>query len=149
MAEYYHRLKKEQAWDEVLATSHAFVYSIVLCGRLCFVIGGLFLNRRLDCRLFRLFLIEELQSEGNDLGVILRFALVLVLVGPESPLEVNEAALLEVLLGDLAQLAPGLHVHPLGRFLAFAVALPALGNAQAEVSHLLAAGCEAALRVLA
>jgi hypothetical protein len=60
-----------------------------------------------------------LQGQGNDLGIVLGLAaLILILLRLEPSFEIDQAALLEVFLADLSKPAPGFDVDPFGVFLA-------------------------------
>src|SRR5574340_229688 len=62
--------------------------------------------------------VQELESAGYDLGEVFRLAaLVFVFVRLQSALDVDEAALLQILLADFGQLSPHLDVEPVCGFL--------------------------------
>src|SRR5258706_11179874 len=75
------------------------------------------------------FLVEELQGERDDFSVVLRLALILILIGLQAALKVNQAALLEIFLADLAKSSPSFDIDPLGGFLALTTfILPAIAH---------------------
>ena len=92
-------------------------------------------------------LIQELKGQGNDLRVILCLAVVLIFIGLEPSFDVNETALLEIFLADLAEPAPRFDVDPFGAFMRFALALPFFGNGDAERGYFLAVGRELAFGI--
>ena len=106
-----------------------------------------FLFHRCD-RLFVLFAVQHLHHQRHHFREILALALLFVLVGFQASLQIDETALVQVLLADLAQAPPGLNIDPPGGLFRFPVrALPAVADGQAEVRHLLPVRGEAAFRV--
>jgi len=84
---------------------------------------------------------QQLHAVGDDLGRVafLPF-LVLPLAGADAPLDVYRGALLEVLAGDLGELAEEGDAVPLGVLLLItALVLPFLGGRNADVGHRVAA----------
>jgi len=87
--------------------------------------------------------IQELDHLGNNLRKVAGLAFLFVLVRLETSFDINQAALFQVFLANLAEPVPGFHVDPLRRLLCLAVpALPAVADGYAKMSYLLARGGE-------
>ena len=71
-----------------------------------------------------------------DFSEILGFTLVLIAISFQSPLDVHQAASLEIFLADFSQSAPGFHVDPFGVFFGFTFGFPAVAHRYAESGHL-------------
>src|SRR5690554_7132611 len=95
--------------------------------------------------------VEHLHVVDHDLGGVAVLAvLALPLAGLQAALDVDLAALLQVLLGDLGQLVEHHHVVPLGALLALTGLLvhPGVGGRQAQVGDRRTGGQEANLGIL-
>src|SRR5690554_7543518 len=95
--------------------------------------------------------VEHLHVVDHDLGGVAVLAvLALPLAGLQVALDVDLAALLQVLLGDLGQLVEHHHVVPLGALLALTGLLvhPGVGGRQAQVGDRRTGGQEANLGIL-
>src|SRR5690554_656534 len=92
--------------------------------------------------------VEHLHVVDHDLGGVA--VLALPLAGLQAALDVDLAALLQVLLGDLGQLVEHHHVVPLGALLALTGLLvhPGVGGRQAQVGDRRTGGQEANLGIL-
>jgi len=72
---------------------------------------------------FLVFLIEELQGERNDFGIVLGLALVLILLGFEPSFKVDQASLLEVFISDLSKPTLGFDVEKISPIQALGIIL--------------------------
>src|SRR5687768_2464896 len=92
---------------------------------------------------------QHLHAVRDDLGGVLVLAfLVLPLAGADAALDVDRRAFLEVLAGDLRELAEEGDAVPLGVLLRFSrLVLPLLGGRDADIGHRVAGRQIAGLRV--
>jgi len=93
---------------------------------------------------------EHLHFVGNDLGrVALVAVLVLPLVGPDAPFDIDLAALLEILAGRLGQLAEEDDAVPFGAVLQLTRCLvtEAVGSRHPDVANRVAVGRIAGFRI--
>ena len=67
-------------------------------------------------RLISRFLVQHLHHQDNNFGEVFCLTFVLVAVCFQASLDVDQAALLEIFLADLAQASPGFQVDPFGVF---------------------------------
>ena len=123
-----------------------FSYYFLLTLR--FVIARVFIHRHHG--FFRGALIEELQGERHYLGVVPRFALILIFIGLQSAFEENQTAFLEVFLANFAEPSPGFNVDPFSGFFCLStLVLPAVADGKAEMGYFFACRGELAFGVLA